>query len=122
MDTTNQRMELMAVAQALLALGKTPYYHSLERLVVMSDSRYVVDCFLKKWHVGWERRGWKTAGGDPVKHEKLWRSTIKLVRAWEAKGVAVEFKWVKGHVGDPLNERADELAVQGRTYAKSFKS
>ena len=117
-DTTNQRMEVEATGQGLLALYRDEYYSDLKELVVVTDSRYVVDCFTKKWHEGWERRGWKTAKGQPVKNEKLWRTTIRVVKAWEARGVRVSFQWVKGHAGHGLNERADQLAVRGREKAR----
>ena len=117
-DTTNQRMEVLAAARALHTLGKDLRYRNTTELIIVTDSKYLVDCMEKKWYVGWEARGWLTSGKTPVKHERLWKTLIKIVRVWEAHGTRVEFKWVKGHSGHPLNEAADKLAVRGRDEAK----
>ena len=99
--TTNNRMELMAAIRALEALNK-PCQVSLH-----TDSQYVRQG-ITEWISGWKARGWKTAAKDPVKNEDLWR------RLDEARGRhEVVWKWVKGHAGDPPNERADALARLG---------
>lgn len=118
--TTNQRMELTAVGRGLLALGTNPAYRHVETVVVLTDSRYIVDCINQRWYKGWIKRGWRTSSGAPVKNEKLWRALLKLVAAWEKRGATVEFKWVKGHAGHLLNEAADKLAVKGRDEAKKL--
>ncbi len=97
-ETTNNRMELMAAIAALEAL-KRP---SEVRLV--TDSVYVRDG-VTKWIHGWKRNGWKTANKKPVKNEDLWRRLDEV-----AAKHRVKWEWVKGHAGDPGNERADELA------------
>jgi ribonuclease HI len=99
--TTNNRMEMTAVIEAL---------RSLKRLVpvrVHTDSQYVQKG-MTEWIHGWKRRGWKTAGKEPVKNEDLWRALDEL-----AAGHAIEWFWVRGHAGHPENERADELARRG---------
>ena len=96
--TTNQRMELFAVLRALDTLTG--------ELRVHSDSAYVVNCYNQKWWVGWERRGWRTAGGGPVANLDLWRPVIDHFKA--RKGLV--FVKVKGHSGDTYNEMADSLA------------
>ncbi|MDP3871175.1 MAG: ribonuclease HI [Methyloversatilis sp.] len=96
--TTNNRMELMAVIEALNALKKPV------RAVVYTDSQYVQKG-ISEWIHGWKRKGWKTAGGDPVKNVDLWQALDAAARVHE-----VEWKWVKGHAGHPENERADRLA------------
>jgi ribonuclease HI len=96
--TTNNRMELTAVIEALNAL-KRPCAVSLS-----TDSRYVMDG-LTKWIHGWRRNGWKTASKQPVKNADLWQA---LVEATARHRIAWE--WVKGHAGHPDNERADRLA------------
>jgi ribonuclease HI len=99
--TTNNRMEMTAVIEALRSLKRpTP-------VRVHTDSQYVQKG-MTEWIHGWKRRGWKTAGKDPVKNEDLWRSLDAL-----AAGHQVEWLWVKGHAGHPENERADELARRG---------
>jgi len=99
--TTNNRMEMMAVIEALRSLKRpTP-------VRVHTDSQYVQKG-MTEWIHGWKRRGWKTAGKDPVKNEDLWRTLDTL-----AAGHQVEWLWVKGHAGHPENERADELARRG---------
>ena len=99
--TTNNRMELMAVIEALRAL-KRPVHAR-----VHTDSQYVQKG-ISEWIHGWKKRGWKTADKSPVKNEDLWRTLDDL-----ARGHRVEWLWVKGHAGHPDNERADALARRG---------
>lgn len=101
--TTNNRMELTAVIEALRAL-KRPC-----RVTVTTDSRYVVDAFRAGWIANWQRNGWRTAGKQPVKNEKLWRALLDVMRPHR-----VVWKWIKGHAGNAENERADSLAVEAR--------
>ena len=100
-ETTNNRMELMAAIQALEAL-KRP---SQVRLV--TDSTYVRDG-VTKWIHGWKKNGWKNAQKKPVKNDNLWKRLDAI-----AQKHSVQWDWVKGHAGDPGNERADELAREG---------
>lgn len=104
-ETTNNRMELMAAISALESL-KRP---STVRLV--TDSVYVRDG-VTKWIHGWKQNGWKTAAKKPVKNEDLWRRLEAAARRHD-----VRWDWIKGHSGDPGNERADALAVKGRDEA-----
>ena len=96
--TTNNRMELMAVIEALKALKKPV------RAVVHTDSQYVQKG-ISEWIHGWKRKGWKTASGSPVKNVDLWQALDSAARVHQ-----VEWKWVKGHAGHPENERVDRLA------------
>ncbi|SHF00713.1 ribonuclease HI [Thermomonas hydrothermalis] len=104
--TTNNRMELMAAIMALEAL-KEPC-----EVILTTDSQYVRQG-ITEWLPGWLRRGWKTAGGDPVKNRDLW----ERLHAASARHV-VDWRWVKGHAGDPDNERVDALA---RAQAMKFR-
>ncbi|MGH3419128.1 MAG: ribonuclease HI [Streptosporangiaceae bacterium] len=99
--TTNNRMELMAAIQALEALQR-PTTVSLH-----TDSKYLLDG-ITKWIQGWQRNGWKTAAKKPVKNDDLWRRLTEAMRPHD-----VSWVWVKGHAGDPGNERADALARRG---------
>lgn len=99
--TTNNRMELMAAIQALEAL-KTGC-----GVTLFTDSTYVMKG-LTEWLPNWKRRGWKTAGGAPVKNQDLWQ---RLDTACQRH--RIEWRWVKGHAGDPGNEAADALANEG---------
>ncbi len=103
LDTTNNRMEMMAAIEALAAL-KTRCHVDL-----YTDSKYVRNAFEKNWIGRWKKNGWRTADKKPVKNEELWRRLIDLVEGHE-----VAWHWVKGHAGDPENERADQLAVEAR--------
>jgi ribonuclease HI len=96
--TTNNRMELMAAIKALNALKKP----SAVRL--HTDSKYVMDG-VTKWIHGWKKNGWKTADKKPVKNEDLWRALDAAAARHE-----IEWRWVKGHSDDVMNNRADELA------------
>ncbi len=97
-QTTNNRMELLAAIMALEAL-KAPC-----QVVLSTDSQYVQKG-IGEWLPNWIRRGWKTAGGDPVKNQDLW---LRLQAA--ASPHKVQWKWVKGHAGHVENERVDKLA------------
>lgn len=100
-ETTNNRMELMAAIAALNAL-KRPC--DVEMHV---DSSYVKDG-ISKWIHGWKKNGWKTADKKPVKNVELWQALDEAITRHE-----ISWHWVKGHDGQPENERADELARQG---------
>ena len=99
-DTTNNRMELMAAIEGLCAL-KRPCAVTLR-----TDSTYVRDG-ITKWVHGWRRNGWRTAAKKPVKNAELWQAL-----AAAAERHTVDWQWVKGHAGDPDNERADRLATR----------
>jgi ribonuclease HI len=104
--TTNNRMELMAAIQALESLTR-PVPVRLH-----TDSTYVRSG-VTKWLPNWKRNGWKTAGKQPVKNADLWQ---RLELAMERH--TVEWLWVKGHAGNPGNERADALANRGMSAAR----
>ena len=101
LETTNNRMELMAAIRALAAL-KRPC-----RVILHTDSKYVQQG-ISEWVHNWKKRGWKTADKKPVKNEDLWRQLDEL-----AAKHRVQWVWVKGHAGHDGNERADQLANQG---------
>jgi ribonuclease HI len=98
--TTNQRMEVTAAYQAVLA-NSGP-------LEVVSDSTYVVNCFKQRWWEGWLKRGWINSQRRPVANRDLWEPFIELVRARND----VTFRWVKGHSEDRMNQFVDQLAVE----------
>ncbi|QNL19263.1 ribonuclease HI [Hyphobacterium sp. CCMP332] len=100
-ETTNNRMELMAAIQALESLKRAA------KVRLVTDSVYVRDG-ITKWLHGWKKNGWKTAAKKPVKNEDLWRRLDEAASRHE-----IRWDWVKGHNGDPGNERADELARMG---------
>ena len=101
--TTNNRMELTGVIQALSAL-KYPC-----KVRVTTDSRYVVDGITKGWAQGWKKRGWKKSDGKPALNPELWERLLELLAIHD-----VEFAWIKGHAGHEENERCDRLAVAQR--------
>jgi len=101
--TTNQRMELTAVIEALRSLGVGSEAGPIE---VVSDSTYVVNCFRDEWWRNWERNGWRNSKKQPVANADLWKELVELVRAGD-----VRFLWVKGHSGDRLNDLVDALDV-----------
>ncbi len=106
-ETTNNRMELRAVIEALSAL-KRPC-----QVVVHTDSQYVQKG-MSEWMDGWKRRQWRTADKKPVKNADLWQQLDELVAQHE-----VRWQWVRGHAGDPGNERADQLANLGVEQSRS---
>jgi ribonuclease HI len=103
LNTTNNRMEIMAVIEALSAL-KRPCHVTL-----YLDSEYVRKG-ITEWIAGWKARGWRTAAKAPVKNVDLWQRLDALVAG---SGHRIDWRWVRGHAGDPGNERADALANHG---------
>jgi ribonuclease HI len=99
--TTNNRMEMLAVIEALGAL-KRPC-----KVLLHVDSQYVMKG-ITEWIHGWKQRGWRTADKKPVKNADLWQRMEE-----EVAKHTITWKWVKGHAGDPGNERADLLANRG---------
>jgi ribonuclease HI len=96
--TTNQRMEVQAVLEALRAIDG--------EVTIVSDSTYVVNCFRDRWWVKWQSNGWKNAKKEPVANTDLWKPLIELVQQRKPA-----FRWVKGHSGNPMNDLVDRLAV-----------
>lgn len=104
--TTNNRMELLAVIRALELLKFTN-----TEITIYSDSKYVIDSVEKRWVFGWVKKGFKGK-----KNEDLWRRFLSVYELHQ-----VRFQWVKGHAGNEMNERADELAVAAANDTKNFK-
>lgn len=107
--TTNNRMELLACTEGLKALKDRG------SVVLFSDSKYVVNGMTKGWAQQWQAKGWKLSNGQDVKNADLWRQLVELCYLHD-----VEFRWVRGHSGNPDNERCDQLAIaaaQGQNLA-----
>lgn len=104
--TTNNRMELSAVLYALSAL-KEPC-----RVILTSDSKYVIDSVTKGWVYSWQKKNWKKSDGKPALNVDLWQELLPLLERHN-----VTFNWIKGHRGHPENERCDEIAVAEREKA-----
>lgn len=100
-NTTNNRMELRAVIEALNTLTRPC------QIVLHTDSQYV-QLGISKWIHGWKKRGWRTSANEPVKNADLWQA---LEQASERH--QIDWRWVKGHAGHEFNERADQLANAG---------
>nr|WP_239324225.1 ribonuclease HI [Snodgrassella gandavensis] len=105
-NTTNNRMELTAVIQGLAALKRPCIVN------IYTDSQYVKNG-MQEWIHNWKARGWKTASKQPVKNVELWQALDAEVNKHQ-----VHWHWVKGHAGDPGNEKADELANRGVELVK----
>lgn len=99
-NTTNNRMELTAVIEALAALREPC------EVTLTSDSKYVIDALTLGWAEGWRARGWKKADKSPALNADLWERLLHLVEMHK-----MTYVWVKGHAGHPYNERCDRLAV-----------
>ena len=106
-ETTNNRMELTAVIEALKRLKEKC------DVTIYTDSKYVCDAINQGWAEGWKRRGWIKADKKPALNSDLWEKLLALLARHK-----VELIWVKGHNGHPYNERCDVLAT---TYADSLK-
>ncbi len=104
--TTNNRMELTAAAEALEALTRPC------TVVLHTDSEYLRNG-ITRWHAGWVRKNWRNAAGDPVANMDLWRRILDAAKPHE-----IDWRWVRGHSGDAMNERADQLATAARERLK----
>jgi ribonuclease HI len=100
--TTNNRMELIAVREALLRLASGPAREGTP-VTVHTDSQYVQKG-ITQWITAWEKNGWKTSAKKPVKNIELWRALLELSR-----GLSISWVWVLGHAGVEMNERCDQL-------------
>jgi len=99
--TTNNRMEMMAAIVALRG-----FTHAAKSILLYSDSRYLVNGVTKGWAKKWQSQGWKKSDGKDALNIDLWQELLNLIA-----DMNVVFHWVKGHAGNPLNERCDRLAV-----------
>ena len=106
-ETTNNKMELTAAIEGLSAL-KEPC-----RVKLYSDSKYLIDGITKGWARSWRAKNWKKSDGKPALNVELWEKILELDEYHE-----IEYIWVKGHAGNPYNERCDRLAV---AYYESLK-
>jgi ribonuclease HI len=104
-ETTNNRMELTAAAEALESL-KRPCH-----VVIHTDSQYLKNG-ITRWSTGWVRKNWRNAAGDPVANIDLWKRILAAAAVHR-----VDWKWVRGHDGNDMNERADRLATEARRAA-----
>lgn len=111
-QTTNQRMELLAVIEALREISEGD-------VEIVSDSNYVIKCFHDRWYQGWLRRGWKNSQGQPVANRDLWEQLFALALD---SGRTITFRWVKGHSGDPMNDFVDALATEAADQGTGRRS
>jgi len=107
--TTNNRMEMMAVIIALQSLSEPA------KVLLHTDSKYIVDSVTKRWVYGWKKRGWKKSDGQRPENVDLWTLLLDLLEVHE-----VEFQWVKGHAGNVENERCDLLVGEARKEETPF--
>ena len=110
-DTTNNRMELMAVIETLKYISKN---HKKDSITIFADSSYVLTG-ITSWIFNWEKNGWRTANKKEVLNQDLWKELISLIRNYDNK---INWEKVKGHSGHVYNDRADEIAT---TYASKQK-
>ena len=100
--TTNNRMELLAVINAVKTIPEGVLFS------LQSDSKYIIDFFLKRWYLNWQASGWRNAKGDPVKNQDLWIQLLMEV----SKRVVIGCVWIKAHNGHHYNEMCDTMANQ----------
>lgn len=103
-ETTNQQMEIEACVRGIEELEKIGF-NSFFPIEIYSDSAYVCNCFKQNWWINWEKNGWVNSKKEPVANKELWEELIKLYRKY-----TIEFIKVKGHSGNPGNEKANDLA------------
>jgi len=103
---TNQRAELTAVLRALEIVPRN------RNVVVITDSRYAIDC-VTSWHFNWKRNGWKTSAGKAVENKDIIENVLTRIEERDKLNVQTAFEWIKGHANHPGNVEADKLAVDG---------
>ena len=101
-STTNNIMELTAVLRGL------EYISPHSKVAIFSDSKYIIDCFVKKWYTKWIKNGWHKSDGGPVLNAEIWKEIFALVDIQEK----ISWNWVRAHSGDVMNERCDEIAQE----------
>jgi ribonuclease HI len=110
-DTTNNRMELTAAVEALVALREPC------EVRIVTDSQYLKKAFTDGWLDTWQRNGWRTSSRSPVKNQDLWRRLLELTKDHE-----VTWAWTRGHAGHAENERVDELALEARKTGRGVQA
>ena len=115
--TTNQRMEVQAVLEALLALAGTA--EATGGITIVSDSTYVIKCFQDRWYDGWIRRGWKNSQRQSVANRDLWEQLFEVALHG---GHDISWQWVKGHSGDRWNDVVDQLATEAAALGHGTSS
>ena len=110
-ETTNNRMELQAVIEALKSVSARTRLQLDTNVEVVTDSRYV-EGGIVEWIQRWQANGWKTKSGAPVKNQELWQDLQGLKRELENKGCSIEFRLVRGHSGIELNEACHRLVTE----------
>jgi ribonuclease HI len=111
-QTTNQRMELLAVIKAVEAFPGP--------VRIVSDSTYVVNCFKNRWYVAWRANGWRNTQKKPVANRDLWQPLVEEVV--DRRPGEIELAWVKGHAGDAMNELADLLATEAARLQRASRA
>ena len=106
-STTNNRMEMSAVIEALGLIANEEARTGTDPATLRTDSQYIAKAFNDHWLDNWLQNGWKTAKGKPVENQDLWHQLLELT-----EGRNITWTWVKGHSGDPMNERCDSIAYQ----------
>ena len=117
-ETTNNRMELMAVIEAYKKIAKAKLNNEFE---IFSDSAYVVNAVNNNWIYIWQRNNWKTTKGDDVKNKDLWIEFYKIKNEVCSKGICVTMTKIKGHAGNTFNEMVDKLAKEESMKAKQMR-
>lgn len=114
-NTTNQRMELLAIANAL-EYAKS-IRRNAEKVIIYSDSAYAINCYLQEWYLNWQNNGWRNANKQEVANQDLWQKIIPYFdNFW------YDFKKVKGHDGNYWNEQCDQLAQnEAETLKKNWR-
>lgn len=104
-NTTNNRMELMAIISALAYFDSKKTSNKKYKIEIYSDSNYVVDAINKGWLHSWQKNGWKKSNKEPVKNQDLWEQLVVFLNKYD-----FVFNWIKGHNGDLYNEQCDQMA------------
>ncbi len=110
-NTTNNRMELMAVISALKFFDSNKTSDTKYKIEIYTDSQYLANAINKGWLNSWQKNGWKTSNKQPVKNQDLWNQLIPLLEKYD-----IVFHWVRGHSGDIFNEQVDQMANDAAKY------
>lgn len=120
--STNNRMEMMAIIHGVTEAIKCidTKLSDSKAIITFSDSQYCINAISMRWLANWQKNNWVTKTGGMVKNKDLWEEIIEVIKTAEEKGIVLNWKWVKGHADNDMNNRADQLAVAASNNASAY--
>lgn len=115
-ESTNQRMEILAVIEGLDKAYNS--FTDFSKIIIYSDSAYVCNCMLQRWYSNWKTNGWKNSKKQPVANRELWETLLSIKENIENNNITIDFVKIRGHADNEMNNLVDKLAVAARKGGK----